>query len=499
MVSLTDYQFLDTFKRKRVKLTTKSSSFVGVVQRVNLNKTIILEHVEELQSGTRLPGAKLFFGREILNVEFALSSSHQSSDPESCKVSGVGALSVSEYQPYRRMLMEEDEVDEQWVNFVVVDDFHEKFGPALTHIRHQRVIGVGADGVGTFHQERLCWLQVATRDKVFLFDILMLGARAFKNGLSTVLASERILKVVHDCRGIASSMMAQFGVGLVNVFDTQVADVVHFYTLTGGFLPERVSTLQEVVSYHLKIPSGCLSSLKIKEQLVVEDKEMWYARPCPAPLLKVMAISVIHLQPLRLVLLDLLMSDYTDLVDSYLRSAQDDPVGTENIGEAAMELPKELRELETIRNMRRTQAMQFYQLTQDGLLKCHNANTHLDPDLKPQTLNHDYDLHSSTSLGPLESLLMPTAGHSANLVRSSTPNVDTQPGQDSPVKGRECTIIPGLGRGFTLSTSVPEVMLTQGSSLDKTEDMAGVAQSNLPIPGSHRFPGIGRGLFQRPL
>ncbi|XP_062868105.1 piRNA biogenesis protein EXD1 [Trichomycterus rosablanca] len=523
MGSLDDYQFLDSFKRKRIKLTTRLSSFVGVVQRINLNKTLILEQVEELQTGTRLPGAKLFFGHEILNVEFPSSSKAPDLETEQGDASGVGALPVSEYQPYRRRLMEEDEDDEQWVNYVVVDEFHEKFGPALMHIRRQQVIGIGADGVGAFHQERLCWLQVATKNKVYLFDILILGARAFKNGLSAILDSEKILKVVHDCRGIAGCLMAQFEVNLVNVFDTQVADVVHFYNLTGGFLPDRVSTLQEVVSSHLKIPAQSLSSLKIKEQLGMEDKEVWYARPCPAPLLKVMALSVIHLQPLRLVLLDVLMSDYTNLVDCYLRSAQDEPVRTENIGRTLLELPKELRELETIKKARQTQALNYYQVTQDGLLKRHGANSGSDPDLQKRAPNPDLDGpsehggHFFTSLGSgsvSESFPITTAGpgrldrHHANQgseLGLQNPKLDGPPGQSLGrlrlPEGKEITsataAVPGLGRGLTLP--VPAVVPVQGSAPHKTEDMEGVAQRNLLMPGTHPFPTIGRGLFQRPL
>lgn len=58
---------------------------------------------------------------------------------------------------------------------------------------------------------------------------------------------------------------------------------------------------------------------------------MWQKRPCPVPLLKVMALSVIHLQPLRLVLLDTLMTDYMALVDSYLNSSHYEPDELEHV------------------------------------------------------------------------------------------------------------------------------------------------------------------------
>ncbi|XP_030643279.1 piRNA biogenesis protein EXD1 [Chanos chanos] len=341
MDCLEDHQFLESFKRKRVKLTLKSATFVGIIQRINLNKTIILESVEEVNSGRKFPGVKLFFGHEIQN---------------------------------------DVDDDEECVSFAVIDDFREMFGPAVMHIRKQQVIGIGTDGVGEFHQERLCWLQIATKKKVYLFDILLLGARAFKNGLSMILENNHILKVVHDCRGIARCLVAQFGVNLTNVFDTQVADVMYFYTETGGFLPDRLSTLQEVLSLYLKIPASHTSSLKTKSQLTKEDKELWYVRPCPVSLLKVMSLSVVHLQPLRLVLLDALMYDYTSLVDSYLGCSKDEYVHVQYIGKSGLKLPKELQELLVIWRERRDWAVERYPMTEEGLLDRSNPKPSPHPE-----------------------------------------------------------------------------------------------------------------------
>lgn len=52
---------------------------------------------------------------------------------------------------------------------------------------------------------------------------------------------------------------------------------------------------------------------------------MWQVRPCPLPVLRLMAVSVSHLQALRLVLLDKYMMDYMDLVDSYLNNSNYKP------------------------------------------------------------------------------------------------------------------------------------------------------------------------------
>lgn len=56
-----------------------------------------------------------------------------------------------------------------------------------------------------------------------------------------------------------------------------------------------------------------------------EESEVWRLRPCPLPVLRLMAVSVVHLQALRLVLMDNLMRDYMTLMESYLNNSSYDP------------------------------------------------------------------------------------------------------------------------------------------------------------------------------
>ncbi|XP_051578403.1 piRNA biogenesis protein EXD1 isoform X2 [Myxocyprinus asiaticus] len=278
-------------------------------------------------------------------------------------------------------IMLDDYEHEDCINYIVIDELHEKFGPAVMHIQEQDVIGIGADVFGQTEQERLCWLQVATKNTVYLFDVLLLGGRAFKNGLSMILENPHMLKVIHDCRCVARCLKAQFGVNLTNVFDTQVADIMLFYNETGGFLPDRVSTLQEVVRLHLKVPIIDLFPLWTKEQQTKEKPEVWYMRPCPPALLKVMAVSVLHLLPLRLVLLDALMSDYTILVDSYMDTCHNKSVSTLHIGKTGIDLPKEVQELNAVRKERLEWATHCYSVTNDGFLErsSFRPSLHSDP------------------------------------------------------------------------------------------------------------------------
>ncbi|XP_008397579.1 piRNA biogenesis protein EXD1 isoform X4 [Poecilia reticulata] len=455
---LDDAQFISFLKGKRVKLTLKTSSYFGVVFRINSNKTLVLADVSG-SNGCRYPGTKLFFGREILNVEIA---NEENDDRKITQDVPEKHLDVEKFQPYRKLMTLDDDEDEaECINFVVIDEIHEKFGPAI-----------------------------ATKNKVYLFDILLLGALAFKNGLSMILETKHILKVIHDCRAIAGSLAAQFKVKLTNVFDTQVADAMCFYTKTGGFLPDRVSTLPEVVSLHLKVPNSRLSSLHVRSKLTKEEMDIWYKRPCPVPLLKVMALSVIHLKPLRLVLLDTLMTDYMILVDSYLKSNLDKPDGLEHVAmENVLELPKELRKLDEMRRERQEWACNRYPVTERGLLARFN------PYPKSQT-SPAADGHSGTQPDSLEAgTPAPHPSPKVDKNASLTTRLDKESHQMQAhvmgrgmLLGKEQSSVPSFlssGRGFLLQkaqSQIPE----EGAGGMKRQEMALRANSStLTKPGSN--------------
>ncbi|KAL2084584.1 hypothetical protein ACEWY4_020102 [Coilia grayii] len=367
MVSMEDHQFLQSLKGKRLKLRTRDETFIGVIRRV-VDKTIVLEDVTAFKSGGKQT-VRQFHGREILGGKLVIQIDLRIQPTNAEAAITEGHLTVAEYQPYRRDILP-GESDEEYVNYVVINEFNQNFLPAIMEIQQAKAIGLAADGIGGVHLERLCWLQIAKKHRVFLFDILALGSLAFKNGLTKILASERILKVTHDGRRLAACLLALYGVKLMRVFDTQVADFLLFYRHTGGLLPDRVCTMQEVVTLHLGMPASHQSSLNIKSRLSKEEREVWYVRPCPEPLLKLMALSVIHLLPLREVMLDALMADFTSLVDSYLDSVLYEPVQTQDIGQqkSGLELSLVLCELQQLQQERQAWAVDYYPSTSEGRL-----------------------------------------------------------------------------------------------------------------------------------
>ncbi|XP_034624990.1 piRNA biogenesis protein EXD1 isoform X9 [Trachemys scripta elegans] len=348
--------------------------------------------VKNLETGRSMAGVKMFFGYEIVNVELLeeleQDAARGAATPirDSLVTGGTGMHrgEPAEHSPQsstcispesrfttlsnlKYTLAEEEE--EENMEYIVIDQFQQKFGPAMLHIKKQSVFGVAAEGVNLCRHGRLCWLQVATRSRVFLFDIFLLGPRVFKNGLQMVLEDKNILKVIHDCRSISDCLSHQYGIILSNVFDTQVADVLHFSNITGGFLPHRISSLQECLMRHLEMSPQKVSFLVYRQQAVQENPDIWFLRPLPPSLLKVLALETVYLLPLRLLLLDEMMSDLTTLVDGYLNSYREgsaDLLGSTEI--SCMELPEELQQLADFQKLRREKALKKYKVNEEGLL-----------------------------------------------------------------------------------------------------------------------------------
>ncbi|CAH6788052.1 Exd1 [Phodopus roborovskii] len=382
-----DYHFLNHILWRRVKLTLVSGIFEGVLQHVDPNKIVVLKNVKNVETGRSVPGVKMFFGHEILNVE--LMDEEQGASGER-----ASSVSLSTERAGMEKMKDEDLTvcesaspaieapsssllsdlkycpsEEEEVTYTVIDQFQQKFGAAMLHIKKQSVLSVAAEGTNVCRHGKLCWLQVATNSRVYLFDIFLLGSRAFNNGLQMIFEDKRILKVIHDCRWLSDCLSHQYGIMLNNVFDTQVADVLQFSMETGGFLPNCISTLQESLIRHLKVAPKYLSFLEERQKLIQENPEVWLTRPLPPPLLKILALETTYLLPLRLVLLDEMMSDLTTLVDGYLNTyregSADRLAGTEP---ECMELPEELLQLQDFQKQRRERAAKEYRVNAQGLL-----------------------------------------------------------------------------------------------------------------------------------
>ncbi|KAM6444468.1 piRNA biogenesis protein EXD1 [Rhynochetos jubatus] len=386
---------------RTVKVTLKCGVFQGVLQHVNPDRSLLLRTVKNLETGRSTPGVKMFFGHEIVDVELldepdtgkgtamlsectsAVEGNKQADTgpadcrPWSFRVSLESQLRASDSLKYSLS----GKKKEEHVEYTVVDCFQQKFGPAVLHLKQQCVVSIAGEGVNLCRHGKLSWLEIATETHVFLFDIFLLGPQAFKNGLQLVLEDKNILKVMHDCRWISDCLFHQYGVLLLNVFDTQVADALQFSMATGGFLPHRVCTLQECLMQHLKIPSKWEVIMKCEQQMASGNPDIWFLRPFPASLLKALSLKAMYLLLLHSSLMDNLMSDLTAVVQDYLNAYQSGSAGRfGNMKPTCMELPEELRRLADIQKLRRERAIRDYRMNEDGLL--------IRPEMELKERNH---------------------------------------------------------------------------------------------------------------
>ncbi|XP_016283180.2 piRNA biogenesis protein EXD1 isoform X1 [Monodelphis domestica] len=420
-----DYHFLNQILGRRVKITLVCGIFQGVLQHVDPSKIIVLKKVKNLETGRSVPGVKMFFGHEIVNVELlddmeqgigekppsvrdCLNTEGTRMDKVKEADQSINDSASSSLESHTITLLNDlkySPSEEEDVMYTVVNQFQQKFGSAMLHIKKQSVLSVAAEGVNLCRHGKLCWLQVATSSRVYLFDIFLLGSRAFNNGLQMVLEDRKILKVIHDCRWLSDCLSHQYGIVLSNVFDTQVADVLQFSMETGGFLPHCISTLQESLIRHLKMSPKCVSFLDDKQKMVQENPEIWFVRPLPPSLLKVLALETTYLLPLRLLLLDEMMSDLTTLVDAYLntyREGSGDLLG--GTEPSCMELPEELRQLMDFQRLRRERAMKDYKTNAEGLLV---RSQLIYP--KEKTVEEEGKPKSSRGSLPFEGAMLPKA------------------------------------------------------------------------------------------
>ncbi|XP_029454467.1 piRNA biogenesis protein EXD1 isoform X2 [Rhinatrema bivittatum] len=323
-----DRSFLNRILGKKMKITLTYGSFQGILLQVDPSRTILLSEVKDLETNRSLPGVKLFFGRDIVNVElineteqdaledttpapiskeqFGETVAMDGSQMAGCAVEGP-AFNSQKIWTCPTSAFKQELAGTEDVEYVVIDGFQHKFGPVIRHIKSQNVISVAAEGLNLCRNGKLFWLQIAD---VFLFSV---G--------------------------------------------------------TGGFLPHCISTLEESLIRYLGLSSGKVSFLKHKQRVLQADPNVWLLRPTPPSLLKVLALEVVYLLPLRLVLMDELMSDFVSLVDGYLDAYRQNPPGLlGSIEFSSMELPDELCHLTALQEMRREKAVKEFKMNERGLL-----------------------------------------------------------------------------------------------------------------------------------
>lgn len=159
----------------------------------------------------------------------------------------------------------------------LIDSTGDVFDDALEDIINSAVIGVKLEGPSIKRGGVLPSLSIATRDNVYIFDIIQLGTKAFKFGLGHVFKNAAIIKVFHDVRMSSDMLYHDYKVELVNVFDTAVADSVIFASNhVQGLKPNFIRSYQAVCMEYLGVPGNALFfHLQRTNRFEKDNKAFW--------------------------------------------------------------------------------------------------------------------------------------------------------------------------------------------------------------------------------
>ncbi|XP_028405290.1 piRNA biogenesis protein EXD1-like isoform X2 [Dendronephthya gigantea] len=211
-------------------------------------------------------------------------------------------------------------------DIVLIDSFGEAFEKAIGYILRQRVVGVAWEGVNVGRFGHLCLVQVGCNKCVYLFDIVVLGRQAFDSGLADIMDSADILKVIHNCRHFSDALYHQYGVSLVNIFDTQVADaIIYRNEVPDRKLPRQTSKLISCMYEYLHLSPDEYHFHKTRLKHTKNDEMVWKNRPIGRDLIDVAAKTVMYLRELRLAQMERMMEEFLHGVDIYLSCVRDAP------------------------------------------------------------------------------------------------------------------------------------------------------------------------------
>ena len=83
-------------------------------------------------------------------------------------------------------------------------------------------LAVDCEGVNLSRDGTITIVSVATRNKVYLFDVQQLGAVVFDAGLREILEDPNIFKLMFDCRKDSDALLHLFGVQMRGMLDLQL-------------------------------------------------------------------------------------------------------------------------------------------------------------------------------------------------------------------------------------------------------------------------------------
>ena len=92
---------------------------------------------------------------------------------------------------------------------------------------NNNLLAVDCEGVSLSRKGELTILSIATKEKVYIFDVFKVGKAIFSGGLKEILEDSTRQKLSFDCRQDSDALWHQFNVKLAGVLDLQLLEVMY--------------------------------------------------------------------------------------------------------------------------------------------------------------------------------------------------------------------------------------------------------------------------------
>lgn len=208
-------------------------------------------------------------------------------------------------------------------NIKLIDD-HVSMASMLKDLKSPKTktIAIDCEGINLGKEGQLTLIQIATKKVVYIVDVLTLGNEVFEESLKDILESERILKILFDCRKDSDALYHLYNVKLKNVFDCQVADIIIRRNFT-GVMPTYVRGMSKVMIAYFNFSEDDLE-YKSAGKLLMEDPDIWGKRPLLPALVDYAAFDVAFLHALKDLMTELLNFELNMAMEKYLSVVRDE-------------------------------------------------------------------------------------------------------------------------------------------------------------------------------
>lgn len=204
-----------------------------------------LINVRQHNNPNNLQGVYTFYRSEIERI-FKLKK-HNKNEKVDQKLFKISKLDKYEYDQLR--IMSE--------NYIYLENADSRYYKAVDDLENSETIVVVPLGTNKSLTTEIKLLGMCTKYHVYLFDLVHLQDRSFYPELKELLETKLICKVFHGGAACIDILFKNYKVYTLNIFDSQIADLV-IEKNANGDPPTKTKSLAHCVKDYLKLPPSIL-------------------------------------------------------------------------------------------------------------------------------------------------------------------------------------------------------------------------------------------------